>query len=191
MSDSSYNENMAKPIRHSRPRSIPLDMLTQGSESLAFHAPSEAPSELPQCSVNEHQSVVDMVGAMLDGQGPQPGTMGLNGQAGEEEGQGRETGGRSEKSFATPRETAKPLSLLSKPPLSPNLDHNGDEMVTTDSSSPNPDVTPPSDMPVLGDLRGVHQKEGGKVVESYHTGGYILKTALFWVIRGRIWSPQV
>lgn len=29
----------------------------------------------------------------------------------------------------------------------------------------------PSDMPVLGDLRGVHRKEGGKVVQTSHTGG--------------------
>ncbi len=76
-----------------------------------------------------------------------------SGQAGQANEGGQGAGGRSEKDLPPPKVTAKPLS-----PISPSPDEN-------------PDVNPQSDMPVLGDLMGVHQKEAPKVVQTCHTGG--------------------
>jgi len=172
MTDSSYNENMAKPIRHKATlvRPVDLDALNQGSDSLSYHAPI-APSELPITSIYEH------------GEGLECSESGQAGQA-NEGGQG--TGGRSGETFATPLETAKLLSpnsqpLLSNPPStspshmpvlgvpmgvhqkevpkvveschtggihsknSPILGHKGSDLVTTSLNIPySPDVEEPS-----------------------------------------------
>ena len=78
---------------------------------------------------------------------------------GKEEG-GQETGGRSESFSSAAKVTAKPLVPFSPNPLLSN-----------------PDVTTHSDLPVLGVPMGVHQKEGGKVVQTYHQGGLHSKTS--------------
>ena len=150
MSFPSYNENMTskRPVKKVV-RPIPVDAL-EGEQPITF--------QRSQCSVNERREVTNRVGAMLDGK---------------EEG-GQETGGRSESFSSAAKVTAKPLPLLSKPTLSLSSDHNGDEMV---NPPPNPDVVPAQDMPVLGVPMGVHQKEGGKVVQTYHQGGLHSKTS--------------
>jgi hypothetical protein len=151
MTDSSYNENMAKPIKHKSvsPKTVDLDALTRGADSIAYHAPALAQINLyanDELSTGSgHESVPGDLAGIGKGEG--------------EEGQGRETGGRSE-SFTPPAKvTAKPLSPNSQPLLS------------------NPLSTSPSNMPVLGVPMGVHQKEGGKVVQTYHEGGIHSKTS--------------
>ena len=160
MSFPSYNENM-KPSKKGRVPSkhdkiVDLAAIAQGSESIAY----QAPVQLPQCSVNEHRGVVDLVGAVLDGKGSEG-----------EEG----TGGRSDVPLPAAIETAKPLPPIPSPP-----DQSGDQSsikMVTDSNKVNPllkkpNLSPQSDMrtdlPVLGDLRGVGEEEGGQVVSEYH-----------------------
>jgi len=122
-------------MKPSRKRDRPLVL---GSESIAY----QPPSEVPQISLCERGSVVDLVGQVLDGK---------------EEGR-QETGGRSEKTFAAAKVTAKPLSPISQSSPKPLLK----------SPSPKSPENLDSDMPVLGDLRGVGEEKGGLVVSEYH-----------------------
>ena len=115
-----------------------------GSEPIAYHAPSQS----PQITICEHGELST---------GLEAGRIGRSGQAVGQDMGGQMTGGRSEKVLPPPKVTAKPLSTLSpkspKPLLSPPPQKSN--------------VTPTQDMPVLGDSMGVHQKEGGEVVQSY------------------------
>ncbi len=144
MSDLSYNENMKptmkKPIKH-----LPVVL---GSEPIAY----TAPSELPKNSLYGSGEL-----ATGSGERSEAGIVGQSGQAVEEETRGRETGGRSENILPAAKVTAKPLSSVSPSSPKPLLK----------SPSPKSPENPQSDMPVLGDLRGVHRKEGGVEVQSY------------------------
>lgn len=89
---------------------------------------------------------------------------GLDGLAVGKGGQG--AGGRSEESFATRRETAKPLSPIDlSPPSSPDFSSPVDPL--TQSSQ----KIPQSELPVLGVSGGVQCNVGPQVVQTYHVGG--------------------
>jgi len=89
------------------------------------------------------------------------GELGQAGQAVEGKGQAEMTGGRSEKVLPLPKVTAKPLSTMSQPSTK-----SLNKPLLKVPSPKSPQDTQ-SDMPVLGDLMGVHQKEGVSDVREY------------------------
>jgi hypothetical protein len=160
MSLSSYNENM-KPSKRVQPGKMPLSL---GSEPIAYH---HAVSERSTTSICEHQDAISDTVAIVGQALGNLGTIGQSGQAVEEETQGRETGGRSEKVLPPPKVTAKPPLAISSSakPSSPISQSSPKPLLK--SPPPKSPLNPDSDMPVLGDSIGVHQKEGGGVVQSY------------------------
>ena len=144
-----YTEHMKPHKKVARPPIL-------GEESIAYMPVSERSTT----SLSEHQDaiadVVNMVGQALDSQEPGALAIGHDGMNADKPHIGM-TGGRSEKVSAAAKVTAKP-----SPPLSPK----SPKPLLSPPPSPKSPLNPDSDMPVLGDLMGVHQKEGVEVVYS-------------------------
>lgn len=142
---------MKKPTksRHVTP-AIPVDAL-QG-ESIAY---------VPVLPTSTNPYLRTLEGGAIDGMSCTP-----DGHEGREG-----TGGRSDVSLPPAKVTAKPLPLISSTSSPSNLDHNESKMVKSSPILKKPSVksqsNPESDMPVLGDLGGVGEDEGGEVVHSY------------------------
>jgi hypothetical protein len=150
-----YTEHMkpTKPIRKvARPPILGEESIQYQSPQITIYAHREG-NDSPSAP-----SSPDLPGA-LDSR--QPGKLGQAGQEVEGEGQAEMTGGRSEFPAAAPLVTAKPLSAISssssKSPNKPLLK----------VPSPKSPLNPDSDMPVSGDLGGVGEELGGRVVHSY------------------------
>jgi hypothetical protein len=154
-------------VRAAKPKIVDLAAIARGSESIAYSKPVIGTSTPAQNTIYAAVPVTNSLESEALG--------GMEGQEGNEGEPAQETGGRSEVSLPAAKVTAKPLPPIPPISSSPIPDHNGDELVTdsvtTESSPLNPAVTSPSDMPVLGDLRGVHRKEDPKVVQTPHVGG--------------------
>jgi hypothetical protein len=159
-----YWVKQSKHIVKSKPaRTVDLAAIESGSQPIAYSKPVPGRVNSSQITAYEQREVTNRSGkGVIDGVNWPPDWKGKAAET---------TGGRSEVSIATPKVTAKPLPLLSKPVQSLLPDQNGTEMVTTSNNFPNPPLTSASDMPVLGDPMGVHQKEDPKVVQTSHVGG--------------------
>jgi hypothetical protein len=146
---------MASTKRQKHSQAIPLDVLIDHAQSIAYMG-NQGAEKVAQNSIYDNVA--------------KSGSQGMAGQEGELVGV-EGAGGRSEKVLPPPRETAKPLPLIS--PLSDSLSEQNDPP-SIPSSSPTSCLASeisPSDMPVLDVSRGVHRKEGVDVVQVSHTGG--------------------
>jgi hypothetical protein len=133
---------MASTKRQKHSQAIPLDVLIDHAQSIAYMGSQDA-EKVAQNSIYDNVA--------------KSGSQGMVGQEGELVGV-EGAGGRSEKVLPPPRETAKPLSSVSHSLSKPLLK----------VPSPKSTINPSSDMPVLGDLRGVGEEKGGRVVSEYH-----------------------